>query len=98
MDPIQPQMPGAAPKRSIAPVISIVVVIVLIVIAVLYFWGEKISNRNDASAVAPAQNETMVTTNEAAPQASTSDEVNALEAELQNSGSTDVDLTGLENM
>lgn len=94
MDPIQPQTPGATPKKHIGPIIGVVVLIVLIVIAALYFWGEKISNRNASSSTTQAQSETMLAADEAKP-VSTSDEVTDLEAELQGSGSTDVDLSGI---
>lgn len=97
MDPIQPQTPEVAHRKSLGPIIALVVVIILLVIAALYFWGEKISTRNDATATT-GTTETMLTNDEAMPPSNTSDEVSDLEAELQTSGSTDIDLTELESI
>jgi len=79
-------------KKSIGPVIGIIVIVVVLVIGAFYVWGGKsdlgtkpTTNPNDMAAptVAPV---------------SQSDEVSALDADLQADSASNVDLSGLDEI
>lgn len=83
-------MEPTTPKKSIGPIIGIVVIVVVLVIGAFYVWGGKsdvgmkpTTNPNDMAAptVAPV---------------SKSDEVGAIDADLQTDSSSNVDLSGLD--
>lgn len=66
MDPI-----NQTSKKSVGPLVGIAIIAVLLIVAAFYFWGGKIvSNSRSASQAA------------AVSQASTSDEIGAIEADL----------------
>ena len=73
-------------KKAIGPIIGIVVIVVLLVIGAFYVWGNKMSNPSfttETSEVAPV---------------STSDDVSAIDADLQADGTLDVDLSELDSI
>jgi cytoskeletal protein RodZ len=89
MDPVQSQVPVES-KKSFGPIIGIVVIVILLIVGALYFWGAKLSNTSEESAVMNS------TSNSAA--AVQSDETESIENDLETSGSAEIDLTGLDTI
>ncbi len=102
-NPVQ-QNPNQAPvapemKKSHGMLVSFVIVIILIIIGTLYIWGGNLMGTNNESA---ATSESITTTTSASNQAAApkqnSDEVSAIESDLSASGSTEIDMSGLDNI
>lgn len=73
-------------KKAIGPIIGIVVIVVLLVIGAFYVWGNKMGNPSastETSKMAPV---------------SSSDDVSAIDADLQADGTLDVDLSELDSI
>jgi hypothetical protein len=85
-------------ETSAGPVIAIVIILVVIVLGGLYFWSER---KNDTSTGPygspaenlPAENGAGATddTTSAIEKQSTSDSLDSIEADLQNTNTVDVD-------
>lgn len=103
MDPIQPGTPQAETKKNIGPIIGVIVIIILLIIAALYMWGERLTGSNTATdapintistETIPAGSNTNV--GAADEPLSPSDEIDVLETELSETGTIEIDLSGLE--
>lgn len=97
MDPIQPGAQQVESKKNIGPIIGVIVIIVLLIIAALYLWGEKLTgsdtNIDITQTVLEGSNQNVGAADEPL---SGSDDIDTIEAELTDTGTVEVDLSGLE--
>lgn len=77
VDPIP--TPQATANKSSGPVIGIVIIVVVLVLGGLYFWGERIVNEQPTpEEIIGAPDQTLENLN----MQGTSDEINAIESDL----------------
>lgn len=86
--PPQPLNPEP-PKHAVGPIAGAIIVIILLIAGGLYFWGAKLNQANDMNAIPfipsndEAQLEAGADVNAGLPPQSTSDDVAAIEADME---------------
>lgn len=86
---------GNEPERKYGPLIGIIIIITLLVVGGFYLWGSQIAERANVETTEEVQDEMTETLREQ----STSDEVNAIEGDLEATSieSIDAELGDIES-
>lgn len=96
--PVEQPIVSATNKSSIGSIIAAIVIIAIIILGGLYFWGKRVEEAKiradlvkESTENVPVQENTVVDEATSITTTSNSDDLNAIEADLNNTNLVDLD-------